>query len=35
MAEVFSRDLLATVRGVEILFSASLKWLKVSQWLSC
>jgi hypothetical protein len=40
MAEGFSRDFLPVVRGVEILFSASffladLKWLKVSQRLSC
>jgi hypothetical protein len=40
MAEGFSRDFLHDVRGVEILFSASsfladLKWLKVSQGLSC
>jgi hypothetical protein len=40
MAEGFSRDFLPAVRGVEILFLASffladLKWLKVSQGLSC
>jgi hypothetical protein len=40
MAKGFSSDFLPAVRGVEILFSASffladLKWLKVSQGLSC
>jgi hypothetical protein len=40
MAEGFARDFLPVVRGVEIYFRkvsflANLKWLKVSQGLSC